>query len=241
MSDDDVELVRLRERVYGGRGSAPSDDDIARLSALEDRNRARVAHDAPALDPPSSPAVAPAEPQVAGPTDAPAADGSTSGEPVARPVLRRVLTALAALALVGLGVAIGFVAATPSAPADVSASTLPELAFVQTAEDVISGDILSDSGIDPASIRYIATIRDFRIYLAVPDDGDGECIAVFTSTENRPWSAGCASGGQPGAAVFGVDDKLTVAIGDPADDAVAGTPVRLSESVTAYVRQNEQN
>ena len=109
---------------------------------------------------------------------------------------------------------------------------------MQTSEDVISGDILSDSGIDPASIRYIATIRDFRIYLAVPDDGDGRCIAVFTSTDNRPWSAGCASGAQPGAAVFGVDENLSVAIGDPADDTVAGTPIRLSDSVTAYVRPN---
>jgi hypothetical protein len=235
MSDDDVELVRLRERVYGGRGSAPSDDDIDRLSALEDRHRARVALDATALDPPGSPAVAPAETRVAGPTDAPGADGSTSGAPVARPFLRRALTALAALALVGLGVAIGFVVATPPAPAGASASTLPELAFVQTAEDVISGDILSDSGIDPASIRYIATIRDFRVYLAMPDDGDGRCIAVFTSADDRPWSAGCASGGQPGAAVFGIDEKLTVAIGDPAHDTVTGTPMRLSDSVTAYV------
>ena len=32
--------------------------------------------------------------------------------------------------------------------------------------------------------------------------------------------------------------NLSVAIGDPADDTVAGTPIRLSESVTAYVRPN---
>lgn len=228
MGDDDLELVRLRERVYGGGESAPSDDDIARLSLLEDRLRVYAALDAAAVEPRDA----------AEPPGAPAADELPSAVPLARPLLRRTLTALAAVALVGLGVAIGFAAATQPAPADASAPALPELAFAQTAEDVISGDILSDSGIDPASIRYIATIRDFRIYLAVPDDGDGTCIAVFTSTDNRPWSAGCASGGQPGAAVFGVDEKLTVAIGDPADDAVAGTPVRLSESVTAYVRQN---
>ncbi|MBN9211302.1 MAG: hypothetical protein BGO45_05415 [Microbacterium sp. 71-36] len=221
MSGDDVELARLRERVYGGRGSAPTVEEIARLSALEDRARADPAPDEPAP-------TAPVERDE--PTDA------TPRPP--RRVTRGILTALGAVALLGLGIAIGFAAATQPAPTDATASGLPELAFVQTSEDVISGDILSDSGIDPASIRYIATIRDFRIYLAVPDDGDGRCIAVFTSTDNRPWSAGCASGAQPGAAVFGVDENLSVAIGDPADDTVAGTPIRLSDSVTAYVRPN---
>lgn len=226
MSDVDVELVHLRERVYGGRGSAPTEAEIARLAALEDRARAATA---PAgLDPdPEAPA------DDALPPDEPAVRRAPT-----RPVARRVLTALGSVALLGLGGAIGFALAHVPTPADASAPLLPELAFVQTSEDVISADILSDSGIDPASIRYIATIRDFRIYLAVPDDGDGRCIAVFTSTDNRPWSAGCASGGEPGAAVFGVDENLSVAIGDPADDTVAGTPIRLSESVTAYVRPN---
>ena len=232
MSDDDVELARLRERVYGGRGSVPTPDEIGRLSTLEERARtgSRAADPTQAVDAVPDAPPGPGESPSDGPTDA--------APPAARPVLRGILTAVAALALVGLGAAIGFVVATRPVAADATAPALPELAFVQTAEDVISGEILSDSGIDPASIRYIATIRDFRIYLAVPDDGDGRCIAVFTSTDNRPWSAGCASGGQPGAAVFGVDEKLTVAIGDPADDTVAGTPIRLSDSVTAYVRPN---
>jgi hypothetical protein len=228
MSDDDVELARLRERVYGGRGSAPTPDDIARLGALEDRARTATRVNEPPL-------AGGAEPRY------PETDASGADEPprsTSRPVLRGILTALAAVALVGLGVATGYGLANAPVSADSSAADLPELAFVQTAEDVISGDILSDSGIDPASIRYIATIRDFRIYLALPDDGDGRCVAVFTSSDNRPWSAGCASGAQPGAAVFGVDEKLTVAIDDPADDTVAGTPIRLSESVTAYVRPN---
>ena len=226
MSDVDVELVHLRERVYGGRGSAPTEIEIARLAALEDRARAGTTPAVPVPDP-----------------EAPADDAQPPDEPAVpraptRPVARRVLTALGAVALLGLGGAIGFALAHVPTPADTSAPLLPELAFVQTSEDVISADILSDSGIDPASIRYIATIRDFRIYLAVPDDGDGRCIAVFTSTDNRPWSAGCASGGEPGAAVFGVDENLSVAIGALADDTVAGTPIRLSESVTAYVRPN---
>ncbi|WP_278102955.1 hypothetical protein AB0870_16350 [Microbacterium proteolyticum] len=226
MSDVDVELVHLRERVYGGRGSAPTEAEIARLAALEDRARAGAAPAVPDPDP-ETPA------DDAQPPDDPAVPRAPT-----RPVARRVLTALGAVVLIGLGGAIGFALAHVPTPADSSAPLLPELAFVQTSEDVISADILSDSGIDPASIRYIATIRDFRIYLAVPDDGDGRCIAVFTSTDNRPWSAGCASGGEPGAAVFGVDENLSVAIGDPADDTVAGTPIRLSESVTAYVRPN---
>ena len=126
---------------------------------------------------------------------------------------------------------------TPAPTADPAAAAYPELTFPQTIEDVISADILSDSGIAAASTRYIATVRDFRIYLAQPDDGDGRCIVAFTSTDNRPWSAGCASGDQKDAAVFGVDEGLTVAVDDPDDGEVTGIPIRLSDSVTAYVAQ----
>ncbi|WJS90729.1 hypothetical protein [Microbacterium testaceum] len=143
-----------------------------------------------------------------------------------------------ALALLGIGIAIGAsTAPTMAATPDPAAAAYPELTFPQTVEDVISAEILRDSGIDAASTRYIATVSDFRIYLAQPDDGDGRCIVTFTSTDNRPWSAGCASGAQDGAAIFGIDDTLTVAIGDPDDSDVTGIPIRLSPSVTAYVAQ----
>lgn len=227
--DDDVELRLLRERVYGLGGDSATADTIARLSELEERARAGTAPDAPA-------------------TEVRTADGAdaTPPRPVedeaehvrVRPAARWALGVIAAIALVGVGIAIGSALAVPPSTAatpDPATLSLPELAFPQTVEDVISADILRDSGIDPASTRYIATVSDFRIYLAQPDDGDGRCIATFTSTDNDPWSAGCASGAQEDAAVFGIDDTLTVAIGDPLPSAVDGIPIRLSDSVTALV------
>jgi len=222
--DDDVELRRLREQVYGVDGAEATPAMIARLAELEESVRPATAEG----DPP--PEVPDAEP--------PAPVDDVTAQPARRPVLRGALIALGAVALVGLGVAFGSTLAAPPSTAatpDPAAESLPELTFPQTVEDVISAEILSDSGIDPSSTRYIATVSDFRIYLARPDDGDGRCIATFTSTDNRPWSAGCASGAQIGAAVFGVDKTLTVAIGEPVSSGVDGIPIRLSDSVTAFV------
>lgn len=232
--DEDAELNRLRERIYGVDGASASAAEIARLRELEERQRGGVA------------TAAAAEQQAVGGRDAvdrpdddavaPVPDDGSAGPAPARRAVRWTLTALGAAALVGIGIAIGSsLAPTPAASADPAAAELPELTFPQTVEDVISADILRDSGIDPASTRYIATVSDFRIYLAVPDDGDGRCIATFTSADNRPWSAGCVSGAQEGAAVFGVDDSLTVAIGTASPSTVTGIPIRLSDSVTAYV------
>ncbi len=123
---------------------------------------------------------------------------------------------------------------TASTP-DPAAALYPELTFAQTIEDAISADVLRDSAIDSGSTRYIATVSDFQIFFAQPDDGDGRCIITFTATENRPWTAACASSAQEGAAVFRIDDRLSVAIGTPDVSQVGGIPIRLSESVTAYV------
>lgn len=225
--DDDVELRRLREQVYGVDGAEATPAMIARLAELEESVRPAPVDDA-----------LPAEEPDAEPPDA----ADEVAEPSARrPGLRAAFLAFGAVALVGLGVAIGSaLSVSPSSAAisetpDPAEESLPELTFPQTVEDVISAEILSDSGIDPSSTRYIATVSDFRIYLARPDDGDGRCIATFTSTDNRPWSAGCASGAQIGAAVFGVDKRLTVAIGEPVSSGVDGIPIRLSDSVTAFV------
>jgi len=227
--DDDVELRLLRERVYGTGGGAATPETIARLSELEERARARTAPDVPATRPPGADV----------PDAMPPGPVEDEAEHVrVRPVARWALGVIAAVALIGVGIAIGSaLAVSPSTAAtpDPATLSLPELAFPQTVEDVISAEILRDSGIDPASTRYIATVSDFRIYLAQPDDGDGRCIATFTSTDNDPWSAGCASGAQEDAAVFGIDDTLTVAIGDPVSSAVEGIPIQLSDSVTAFV------
>jgi len=249
--DDDVELRRLRERVYGADGARATAAMIERLAELEERAR-RSATPGLAADPsaigrapspvlptgPAASAVAPLpldDPLDSTPSPSSIPD-ATSSTP--RRLLRVVATAVGGLALLGIGIAIGAsTAPTMAATPDPAAAAYPELTFPQTVEDVISAEILRDSGIDAGSTRYIATVSDFRVYLAQPDDGDGRCIVTFTSADNRPWSAGCASGAQEGAAIFGVDESLTVAIGDPDDSDVTGIPIRLSPSVTAYVAQ----
>ncbi|WP_295852799.1 hypothetical protein [uncultured Microbacterium sp.] len=264
--DDDVELHRLRERVYGAGGATATPEMIERLAELEERARrtavpvtvaAPASVEAPDSHRPPSPVGARAEAPAAlgalassAPGEAPGAstpDGDANRPPATIPdaasspprrLLRIIATAVGALVVLGIGIAIGAsTAPTVETTPDPAAAAFPELTFPQTVEDVISAEILRDSGIDAGSTRYIATVSDFRIYLAQPDDGDGRCIVTFTSTDNRPWSAGCASGAQEGAAIFGVDDTLTVAIGDPDDSDVTGIPIRLSPSVTAYVAQ----
>jgi len=235
--DDDVELRGLRERVYGAEGASATPAMIERLTELEDRARRSEASERPAPDV-SGPAPD-LLPTVAGdppPPEVPRLPDAARLAP--RRTVRIVATAVGALALLGIGIAIGAsTVPTMAATPDSAAAAYPELTFPQTVEDVISADILRDSGIDAGSTRYIATVSDFRIYLAQPDDGDGRCIVTFTSTDNRPWSAGCASGAQDGAAIFGVDETLTVAIGDADESDVSGIPIRLSPSVTAYVAQ----
>ncbi len=81
MSADDVELRRLRERVYGGTGDPPTPDEIARLGALEDvlrRDAVRAPH-APAPKAPSPAVPAPAGPRPLRPTRA---TGRRGGMPI---------------------------------------------------------------------------------------------------------------------------------------------------------------
>ena len=247
--DDDVELRRLRERVYGVGGAPATPAMIERLAELEDRVRPAVGVVDPLASTDSTRAPVESE-GIDGPGDSgdPAdggapADASASADGAAsssRPVLRGVLTAVGAIALLGVGSAVGSAAtasmpADPAATVDPAAAMYPELTFPQTIEDAIPADVLRDSAIDSGSTRYIATVSNFRIFFAQPAGGDGRCIITFTAIDDRPWSAGCASGTQEGAAVFGVDDGLTVAIGDRDDSEIDGIPIRLSESVTAYV------
>lgn len=234
--DEDVELEGLRERIYGPDGASATPEMIARLAELEEGRRADPTPSSDDLrDARGGDATAPdaARPDPEHMDAEPAAAVPGGGH--ARRVLRWALAAAGAVALVGLGIAIGAGLAAPAASADPASAAYPELTFPQTVEDVISADILRDSGIDPSSTRYIATVSDFRVYLAQPDDGDGVCIATFTSSDNRPWSVGCASGSAGPSAAFGVDGDLTVAVGETDPSAVDGIPIRLSDSVTAYV------
>lgn len=236
--DDDVELRRLRERVYGADGSSATPAMRERLAELENG----VRRPAVVVDPPV-PANTPAKPGGEGPD--PTGPEREVPDPAPTGRLRWTLAAVGAVALLGAGVAIG-AAVTASAPAaadpaaatpDPAAALYPELTFRQTIEDAISADVLRDSGLASGSTRYIATVSDYLIYFAQPDDGDGRCIVTVTASDERPWSAACAPGAPEGAAVFRIDDGLTVAIGDPDEADVRGIPFRLSESVTAYVAQ----
>lgn len=223
MSDDDVELNHLRERVYGEAGGPATAAEIARLAALEEELRADRA--------PTSTAAEPAAPELI--VDA------TPHRPRALAV---IVAVVAAAALIGAGYAAG--AASPSlaaaspAPSASTASPYPELAFPQTDDDKISSGIIADSGIDPTSTRYIAVMRGFRVFLAERERGDGVCVVTFIAVNDQPWSAGCTAGGAlDDGAVFGVDRRLSIALGDPSRVSIRGLPVRLSESVTAYLTE----
>jgi len=228
MTDDDVELDRLRERVYGATETPATPEEIARLTVLEEARRT------PTAAPPASVAeAAPGEAVEDEPTDA-------------TPPRHRALAAIAAVAVAGVLLGAGYAAGVAS-PAFVAASSTPsptpsvrypELAFPQSDDDVISASIIDDSGIDPATTRYIAVMRGFRVFLAQPERGDGVCVVTFIVVNDQPWSAGCTTGGPfDDAAVFGIDQHLSVALGDTSRMSIRGTPVRLSESVTAYVTE----
>ena len=176
------------------------------------------------------------------PTDSPLPVANVHTDARARP--HRVLAVIAAVTaagvLLGAGYAVGvgmpaFVGASPT-PTPTLGAPYPELGFPQTDDDVIPASIIDDSNIDPASTRYIAVMRGFRVFLAQRDRGSGVCVVTLIVVNDQPWSAGCTTGGPfDDGAVFGVDKNLSIALGDTSRMSIRGTPVRLSESVTAYV------
>lgn len=243
MSADDVELRRLRERVYGGTGDPPTPDEIARLGALEDvlrRDAVRAPH-APASKAPSPAVPAPAGPVLAATDEGDRPEGRDA-DPHRPRVFSLIVGVVAALALLGAGYAAGvaspaFVAASAT-PSPSASPRFPELTFPQTDDDVVTAQLIDDSGIDPATTRYIAVVRGFRVYLAKRERGEGSCVVTFVDADDEPWAAGCTTGGPfDDAAVFGVDQHLSIAIGDTSRMTITGTPVRLSESVTAYITE----
>ncbi|WP_278102956.1 hypothetical protein AB0870_16355 [Microbacterium proteolyticum] len=244
MSDDDVELNHLRERVYGDTATPATPAEIARLAVLEEGARASRAPTpapggAPAVTAPAVTAPAVTAPAAADPSDA------VEHTPVdAVPPRHRALAVIAAVTAAGVLLGAGYAAGVAS-PAFVGASVTPspspstrypELAFPQTEDDVISASIIDDSGIDPATTRYIAVMRGFRVFLAQAERGEGVCVVTLIAVNDQPWSAGCTTGGPfDDGAVFGIDQHLSIGLGDTSRMSIRGAPVRLSESVTAYV------
>jgi hypothetical protein len=238
MSDDDVELTRLRERVYGDNDTPATAEEISRLAALEEGIRARRS---PAPTPETQPRSGASAPPTV-PTDLPqpVEDGQTDARAHPHRALAVIAALTAAGVLLGAGYAAGvgmpaFVGASPT-PSPTSGAPYPELRFPQTDDDVIPVSIIDDSNIDPTSTRYIAVMRGFRVFLAQRERGGGVCVVTLIVVNDQPWSAGCTTGGPfDDGAVFGVDRNLNIALGDTSRMSVRGTPVRLSESVTAYV------
>lgn len=234
MSDDDVELNRLRERVYGATATPATPEEIARLTALEEDARARRAP-RPASE--RAPVVGPAPVH---PIDDAVEDPPLDAAPPRHRALAVIAAVVAAGVLLGAGYAAGvaspaFVAASAT-PSPTPSTRYPELAFPQTEDDVISASIIDDSGIDPATTRYIAVMRGFRVFLAQAERGEGVCVVTFIVVNDQPWSAGCTTGGPfDDGAVFGIDQHLSIGLGDTSRMSIRGTPVRLSESVTAFV------
>lgn len=234
MSDDDVELTHLRERVYGATATPATPDEIARLAALEEEARARRA---PTPEPEDVPAVGAAS---AHPTEDAVEHTPVDAAPPRHRTLAVIAAVTAAGVLLGAGYAAGvaspaFVGASAT-PSPTTSTRYPELAFPQTDDDVISASIIDDSGIDPATTRYIAVMRGFRVFLAQAERGEGVCVVTFIVVNDQPWSAGCTTG-RPfdDGAVFGIDQHLNIGLGDTSRMSIRGTPVRLSESVTAFV------
>lgn len=235
MTDDDVELNRLRERVYGGTGTPATADEVARLAALEEHFRAARA---PIPAPGSVPAAADLAAETA--PDVPEPEEHADATPRRHRALAVVAAVVAAGVLLGAGYAAGIASpalvSAASTPSPSPSERYPELLFPQTDDDLISASIIDDSGIDPATTRYIAVTRGFRVFLAEPVRGQGVCVVTFIVVNDQPWSAGCTTGGPfDDGAVFGIDQHLSIALGDASRMSIRGTPVRLSESVTAYV------
>ncbi|CAH0147684.1 hypothetical protein [Microbacterium sp. Bi128] len=239
MTDDDVELNHLRARVYGETGTPATPAEMARLAALEDTARVQRA-------PAPTPSVGSDAPPDAAVPDAAAPDETADEVTDATARRPRALAVIAGLTaagvMLGAGYAAGvaapaFVGVSPS-PSPTPSVRYPELAFPQTDDDVISASIIEDSGIDPASTRYIAVMRGFRVFLAQRQRGEGVCVVTFTVADGEPWAAGCTTGGPfDDGAVFGIDQHLSIALGDASRMSIDGTPVRLSESVTAFVAE----
>lgn len=162
--------------------------------------------------------------------------GALSGVPLLshrKPWRYWVVATVAGLALAGIGYAVGVMMATPQAT-----ETLPEFGFDQTDEDLLPESFLAENDtidLDPTSTRFVGRIDGYAIYVAQTAQSNGVCgLALTEDTPPVAMSIGCFGpmtsddGGS-----FSVTDTLEIGLGPRAPQS-QGTPIRLSESVTAY-------
>ena len=143
-----------------------------------------------------------------------------------------LLAACAAVGISAISYAIGVVIATPSLPDE-----LPELATSQSEEDVIPpGYDLVAAPVEPASTRFIARIEGFDVFLGQQVNSPNLCLVTFRLDQPPVTSIVVTCGGSvaTGGMLAILNETLDVVVGEVA--GITGSPIPLSESVTAYQR-----
>ena len=220
------ELDDLRRRVYGPVPAQPvTESEIARLRELEDRQ----------ANPPAVPSTREASISP---------EGSSNVEPTVAVKSRSgrfghlswrgwLLAACAAVGISAISYAIGVVIATPSLPDE-----LPELATSQSEEDVIPPgyDLVGAPSLEPASTRFIARIEGFDVFLGQQVNSPYLCLVTFRLDQPPVTSTVVTCGGSvaTGGMLANLDETLDIVVGEVA--GITGSPIPLSESVTAYQR-----
>ena len=144
-----------------------------------------------------------------------------------------LLAACAAVGISAISYAIGVVIATPGLPHE-----LPELATSQSEEDVIPPgyDLVGAPSLEPASTRFIARIEGFDVFLGQQVNSPYLCLVTFRLDQPPSTSTVVTCGGSvaTGGMLAILNEKLDVVVGEVA--GITGSPIPLSESVTAYQR-----
>ena len=220
--DEAAELAELRRRIYGPDSTVEiTAGDVDRLRSLEGDGgestdvRERTPDDQTNADP----AGAGASPPV-------------TLRSAARGTWRWWLgAAVAGVALAAVGYGIGVLSTTSKAP-----EAIPEFAFDQTDEDLLPETFLAENdGLNPASTRFVGRIDGYDIYLAQNTQLNGVCIVALTDSVQPEFaSMGCSGDSlTTGGLGSGVSENLVIEVGEMRPES-RGTPVRMSENVTAY-------
>lgn len=224
-----IELNMLLERAFGADSHVALDaGDIDRLNGLQDRLRSGEVPDA--------------------------SQGHGTSDAVAV-VSRRRWLGLVGLTVVGLGLFAAGVGVGCWTAAQHDGEWF-ELSLAQTSEDALPYNPNNfdpsafatnppefdrtdpDAGLDPASVRYIATMDDVALYLGHLKSSSDICLAAVRLADSLA-SVSC------GAATVVTEQSTTLWIQVERDDGAGRSelipstlvPLKLSASVTAYVPQ----
>lgn len=107
---------------------------------------------------------------------------------------------------------------------------------IQTDDDLLSEAFPAENdGLNPESTRFVGRINGYDIYLAQNTQLNGVCIVALTDSVQPEFaSMGCSGGSlTTGGLGAGVSENLVIEVGEIQPEP-RGTPVRMSESVTAY-------